>query len=153
MHPDRFLADHENVRHDLEHPSSPRTWLGYVAEACSRRFASLATGRSRCSPATTFSQWRHRGKALLSFGEARDAALRKWMETNYFLPNSMVDRNHPRTTEENRATIAQKFGVLDLAPVVSEPFRQWVLEDAFIAGRPAWEQVGAQMTTDVAPTR
>jgi mannitol-1-phosphate/altronate dehydrogenase len=34
-------------------------------------------------------------KALLSFGEARDAALRKWMETNITFPNSMVDRITP----------------------------------------------------------
>jgi mannitol 2-dehydrogenase len=147
----RFLADHSDIRHDLEHHASPRTWLGYVAEACSRRmqlgrgpFTLLSCDNVQANGATA-------RKALLSFGEARDAALRKWMEANISFPNSMVDRITPRTTEENRATIAQKFGVLDLAPVVSEPFRQWVLEDAFIAGRPAWEQVGAQMTTDVAP--
>ncbi|MGO9336010.1 MAG: mannitol dehydrogenase family protein [Terracidiphilus sp.] len=147
----RFLADHEDVRRDLEHPEFPGTWLGYVAEASNRR---MRLGRS---PFTLLScdNLQANGEtartALLSFAGARSTALQKWMETNISFPNSMVDRITPRTTDDNRATIANKFGVLDLSPVVSEPFRQWVLEDAFIAGRPAWELVGAQMTTDVAP--
>jgi len=88
--------------------------------------------------------------ALLAYADARGAALRRWIETNITFPCSMVDRITPRTSEENRAAIADMFGVLDLAPVVSEPFRQWVLEDVFAAGRPQWERVGAQITGDVA---
>jgi mannitol 2-dehydrogenase len=147
----RFLADHPEVRHDLEHPGHPRTWVGYVAEACEQRrklgrapFTLLSCDNLQANGAAART-------ALLSFAEARGATLRKWIETNVTFPSSMVDRITPRTTEENRAAISDQFGVLDLAPVVSEPFRQWVLEDAFVAGRPEWEQVGAQITTDVAP--
>ena len=147
----RFLYDHEDIRHDLEHPDRPRTWLGYVAEACEWRmklgrapFTLLSCDNLQANGAAART-------ALLSFAEARGTTLRKWIETNVTFPNSMVDRITPRTTEENCAKIADKFGVLDLAPVVSEPFRQWVIEDAFAAGRPAWEKVGAQITTDVAP--
>jgi mannitol 2-dehydrogenase len=147
----RFLADHENIRHDLEHPDSPRTWLGYVAEAANRRMKTGAAPFTLLSCDNLQANGAAARKALLSFGEMRSATLRKWMETNISFPNSMVDRITPRTTDENRATITEKFGVIDLAPVVSEPFRQWVLEDEFAAGRPAWELVGAQMTTDVAP--
>jgi mannitol 2-dehydrogenase len=147
----RFLADHENILHDLEHPGNPRTWLGYVAEAADRRMKSIAASFTLLSCDNLRANGAAARKALLSFGEMRSVPLRKWMETNISFPNSMVDRITPRTTDENRATITEKFGVLDLAPVVSEPFRQWVLEDEFVAGRPAWELVGAQMTTDVAP--
>ena len=147
----RFVDDHEEVRHDLEHPATPRTWLGYVAEAASRRmkrgggpFTLLSCDNLQANGATA-------RKALLSFAEARGAGLRRWMETNISFPNSMVDRITPRTTEENRAAIASNFGVLDLVPVVSEPFRQWVLEDAFAAERPAWERAGALLTSDVSP--
>ncbi len=146
----RFLADHDDVRHDLEHPDCPRTWLGYVTEASYRRmqlgrppFTLLSCDNLQANGATA-------RNALLSFAGARSTVLQKWMETNISFPNSMVDRITPRTTEDNRAQIVNKFGVLDLSPVVSEPFRQWVLEDAFVTGRPAWELVGAQMTTDVA---
>ncbi len=147
----RFLDDDKDIRHDLEQPRSPKTWLGYVAEAANRR---MQLGRA---PFTLLSCDNLQGngatarKALLSFAEARSGALRKWIEANTSFPNSMVDRITPRTTDENRATIADKYGVLDQTPVVSEPFRQWVLEDTFAAGRPAWELAGVQMTTDVAP--
>jgi len=41
--------------------------------------------------------------------------------------------------------------VHDAAPVVHEPFKQWVIEDDFAAGRPSWERAGAQLVADVAP--
>jgi mannitol 2-dehydrogenase len=63
----------------------------------------------------------------------------------------MVDRITPRTTHADREIVAREFGVADQALVVSEPFRQWVLEDTFAMGRPAWELVGVQLTSDVAP--
>jgi len=147
----RFLSDHEEIRHDLEDPGRPRTWLGYLAGACERR---MSLGRA---PFTLLScdNLQANGaiarKALLTFADARNPALRRWIEANVSFPNSMVDRITPRTTESDRARIRERFGVADLAPVVAEPFRQWVLEDSFAAGRPAWELAGAQMTGDVAP--
>ncbi|XNM69703.1 hypothetical protein ACLK1Y_24310 [Escherichia coli] len=29
--------------------------------------------------------------------------------------------------------------------IACEPFRQWVIEDNFVTGRPEWEKVGAQL--------
>jgi mannitol 2-dehydrogenase len=43
------------------------------------------------------------------------------------------------------------WGIDDDVPVVAEPFRQWVVEDAFPAGRPSWEDVGVQVVPDVRP--
>ena len=34
---------------------------------------------------------------------------------------------------------------------MTEPFTQWVIEDHFPAGRPAFETVGAQLVEDVEP--
>ncbi len=147
----RFLADHEEIRHDLKHPGRPITWLGYVAEAAQRRmrlgsgpFTVLSCDNLQSNGATARA-------ALLAFADARCGALRKWIEENVSFPNSMVDRITPHTTDENRAAIEHNFGVIDLSPVVSEPFRQWVIEDEFVAGRPAFERVGAQFAADVAP--
>jgi len=147
----RFLADHEDIRHDLEHPANPRTWLGFVAEAAERRMKTGSGPFTLLSCDNLQSNGATARIALLAFAEARSAALCKWIEENISFPNSMVDRITPRTTDENRAAIEHNFGVIDLSPVVSEPFRQWVLEDEFLAGRPAFERVGAQITTDVAP--
>jgi fructuronate reductase len=66
-------------------------------------------------------------------------------------PASMVDRIVPATTEADREEAARLLGVRDEALVVAEPFVQWVIEDDFAAGRPAWDQAGAVLTDDVAP--
>jgi fructuronate reductase/mannitol 2-dehydrogenase len=63
----------------------------------------------------------------------------------------MVDRITPVTAEADIAMLADRFGVIDRWPVFSEKFTQWVIEDDFTAGRPAWEEVGAQFVADVAP--
>ena len=39
----------------------------------------------------------------------------------------------------------------DRAPVICEPFIQWIIEDNFRTDRPAWESGGAQFVSDVAP--
>ncbi len=66
-------------------------------------------------------------------------------------PNAMVDRITPMTSTAHREALAREHGVEDAWPVVCEPFVQWVLEDRFVAGRPAWEKVGVQFTEDVTP--
>jgi fructuronate reductase len=63
----------------------------------------------------------------------------------------MVDRIVPATTEADVADNDAVLGLHDAAPVVHEPFKQWVIEDDFVAGRPAWERTGAQLVDDVAP--
>lgn len=70
-----------------------------------------------------------------NFASAHTAALRR-------VRLSEVEQTHQ---------VARKFGVIDEALVVSEPFRQWVIEDTFAAGRPVWDLVGVQLTSDVAP--
>lgn len=49
------------------------------------------------------------------------------------------------------ATLRGALGVADDVPVPCEPFRQWVIEDRFPTGRPAWETAGAQLVDDVEP--
>ena len=71
---------------------------------------------------------------------ASTAALRGWIEEHCTFPNSMVDRITPVTAEADRDWLREARGIDDGWPVVAEPFRQWVMEDAFAAGRPAWER-------------
>jgi fructuronate reductase len=63
----------------------------------------------------------------------------------------MVDRIVPATTDADRARIARQLGMEDAWPVMTEPFRQWVIEDRFPGGRPAWEKFGVTMVEDVGP--
>jgi fructuronate reductase len=77
--------------------------------------------------------------------------LAEWIAANVAFPCTMVDRITPATTDDDRARIAATLGARDDGAVVTEPFTQWVIEDAFAAGRPAWERAGAIMTDDVRP--
>lgn len=82
---------------------------------------------------------------------AEGAPLGEWIEQRVTFPSSMVDRIVPATTQADRDEALAVLGVVDEALVVAEPFRQWVIEDDFAAGRPAWDRAGADLVTDVAP--
>jgi D-arabinitol 4-dehydrogenase len=82
---------------------------------------------------------------------AGDQTLARWVEAHTTSPNAMVDRITPRPTPDVAERVKAATGWADAAPVMGESFIQWVIEDRFIAGRPAWEQVGVEMVASVAP--
>lgn len=87
--------------------------------------------------------------AVVGLAGIKDPALADWIAANVAFPNGMVDRITPATGPRERA-MAAAFGLGDdPVPVTCEPFRQWVLEDNFPAGRPAWEKVGVTLTPHV----
>ena len=86
--------------------------------------------------------------AVVGLARLSDPALADWIKANVAFPNGMVDRITPATGPRERE-MAQAFGLNDPVPVTCEPFRQWVLEDNFPAGRPALEQVGVTFTSHV----
>jgi mannitol 2-dehydrogenase len=88
-------------------------------------------------------------EAITRVCEARSKELVRFIETACTFPNSMVDRITPQTTDDDRAWLREEIGLDDGWPVVAEPFRQWVLEDTFAAGRPRYEDVGALFTDRV----
>jgi mannitol 2-dehydrogenase len=146
-----FDDRHPDIVHDLARPEDPICSFGYLAAAFDLR-------RQRGLPPFTImscDNLQQNGdtmkRMMLAFAELRDKKLWRWLAANGSFPNSMVDRITPATTEEHRTMIRTDFGVDDAWPVVTEPFRQWVIEDHFPNGRPAWERVGVQMTSDVLP--
>jgi D-arabinitol 4-dehydrogenase len=80
-----------------------------------------------------------------------DDALARWVEVNTSSPNAMVDRITPRPTADVAERVQAATGWADGAAVMAESFIQWVIEDRFVAGRPAWEQVGVEMVESVEP--
>lgn len=97
---------------------------------------------------------RHNGDrsraGLLQFIELiGDTALRDWVQTHTTSPNAMVDRITPRPTSDVRERVKAATGVDDPAALMGESFIQWVIEDRFAAGRPAWEKVGVEMVQSV----
>ncbi|MCL4168854.1 UNVERIFIED_CONTAM: hypothetical protein GTU68_066738, partial [Idotea baltica] len=77
--------------------------------------------------------------------------LLKWVEENTSAPNSMVDRITPRPTPDVAERVFAATGEKDGAALMGETFIQWVIEDDFIAGRPAWQDVDVAMVKDVMP--
>lgn len=63
----------------------------------------------------------------------------------------MVDRIVPAMTPEQFDVIKDQIGFADPCGVVCEDFRQWVIEDNFVAGRPDWDKAGAMFVSDVLP--
>ncbi len=147
----RFNPGHPALQADLLVPHAPGSSLGILAEALDRR-------RVRGLPAFTIQSCDNlqgnghiTQSVVLGYAALRDSALHDWIAANVAFPNSMVDRITPATTPADVQTVADRFGIDDAWPVVTEPFRQWVIEDTFSNGRPAWERVGAQIVADVAP--
>jgi fructuronate reductase len=64
---------------------------------------------------------------------------------------TMVDRITPAATKADLDTVSSASGFTDSAPVVTEPFSEWVLSGRFPAGRPRWEDAGARFVPDVMP--
>ena len=145
----KFMLDNPAIQYDLQHPQNPTTTFGYVAEGLRRR---RAAGNG---PITILScdNLQHNGntarKAFTTFIQSQDAGLAAWVEENVTFPNSMVDRITPATRANDIERLNLKNGTNDKAPVYCEDFIQWVIEDNFIAGRPAWERVGVEFTDDV----
>jgi mannitol 2-dehydrogenase len=146
-----FDVNHPTIQHDLQHPETPMGTFGFLTAALEQR------RKKGLSPFTVLSCDNLQGNGaiarsmLTAFAELRDPILANWITKNVTFPNSMVDRITPMTTELDRASITQQFGIEDASPVVAEPFIQWVIENSFCAGRPDWEIVGVQMTHDVHP--
>jgi D-arabinitol 4-dehydrogenase len=97
---------------------------------------------------------RHNGarsrSGLLQFIEALgDSDLLQWVQTHTTSPNAMVDRITPRPTPDVAERVKAATGQDDPAALMAESFIQWVIEDRFIAGRPAWERVGVEMVDSV----
>lgn len=146
-----FDATSESIAHDLLNPGAPRTALGYLVAALARRRAAGTRPFTVLSCDNIQGNGEVARRALTGFAALLDAELSDWIADNVAFPNSMVDRITPVTTDDDRAHVATVYGVTDAWPVVCESFSQWVIEDRFPAGRPAFEEVGAELTHDVAP--
>jgi len=149
--PDGFDARHPDIVHDLEHPDEPTCSFGIIMAALERRRRCGLAAFTLMSCDNIPGNGNVLRRNLAAFAELKDPGLARWMTAHCTFPNSMVDRITPKTLDEDRALIGERYGLDDRWPVVTERFSQWVVEDAFANGRPAWAKVGVQLTSDVAP--
>ena len=136
------------IRADAARPDAPGTAFGAIIAALRlRRGAGV-------QPFTVMSCDNLPGNgyvtrnAVTGLARLSDPSLADWIAAQVAFPNGMVDRITPATGPRERG-MARSFGLNDPVPVTCEPFRQWVLEDNFPAGRPAFEAVGVTLTPHV----
>ncbi|WP_202302972.1 mannitol dehydrogenase family protein [Dryocola clanedunensis] len=144
-------AANERIMHDLQNPAEPHSAPGILVEALNRR-------RERGLPPFTVLSCDNipdNGhvvrNAVIGMAEKRSQPLADWIREHVTFPSTMVDRIVPAATEESLQEITDVLGVEDPCAISGEPFIQWVIEDNFVAGRPAWEVAGVEMVDDVMP--
>ena len=149
----KFDVNDPQIQYDIKNiDGTPKTVYGMLVKALKhRRDEGL-------EPLTVLScdNLPHNGdvvrSVLLGIASEVDADLATWVKDNVACPNNMVDRITPRTTDENREHIKQKYGYEDSWPIFCEPFTQWVLEDSFPQGRPQLELLDSvTFVDDVSP--
>ncbi|WHO77736.1 mannitol dehydrogenase family protein [Rhizobium leguminosarum] len=141
--------NHADVAADLANRHAPRGVIGYLVEGLSRRRAKGIAPFTPLSCDNLPSNGAVLKRLVLDFAERVDPSLRQWIEANVPFPSTMVDRITPASTEVTYQDAERLTGRQDLAAIETEPFTQWVIEDDFANGRPAWEKAGALMVTDV----
>ncbi|WP_017995634.1 mannitol dehydrogenase family protein [Rhizobium leguminosarum] len=141
--------NHADVAADLANRHAPRGVIGYLVEGLSRRRAKGIAPFTPLSCDNLPSNGAVLKRLVLDFAERVDPSLRQWIEANVPFPSTMVDRITPASTEATYQDAERLTGRQDLAAIETEPFTQWVIEDDFANGRPAWDKAGALMVTDV----
>jgi fructuronate reductase len=142
---------HPDVVHDLQNPHLPRSAPGFILEALRRRRIARVPPFTILTCDNLPSNGRTVKRVLTRFAELSDPAFGRFVADEVSCPSTMVDRIVPATSDEDRRRIREELGLSDAWPVVTERFTQWVIEDQFPQGRPAWENAGAEFVTDVEP--
>lgn len=147
----KFDPQHPAIARDAANPQDPTSVFGLILAGLARRKAK------GLAPYTVMScdNVPHNGvvtrNAVAGLARLFDPALADWVIAHVAFPNAMVDRITPATSDRERQLVQDVYGVTDNWPVFCEEFKQWVVEDHFPTGRPAWEKVGAQFVADVTP--
>lgn len=128
-----------------------RTIYGFVAAGFARRKAAGLPGLTLLSCDNLADNGRQLRLLMRAYLQATDPALADWFDAQCRCPGTMIDRIVPAMKAEDRAWVAEHFGMADEAAIITEPFTQWVIEDDFAGPRPRWEAVGAQLVADVRP--
>jgi mannitol 2-dehydrogenase len=146
----RFRPDDE-LRADAAGSGSPSTAWGYLVAALERRRAAGLPAFTVLSCDNVPDNGAATRSAVLGVARLRSPDLAAWIAESASFPGSMVDRITPTTDDATRELVAERFGIVDRSPVVTEPFTQWVVEDDFCNGRPPFERVGVELVDDVTP--
>ncbi|QCJ00032.1 mannitol dehydrogenase family protein [Agrobacterium larrymoorei] len=142
---------HPSIAADLANPHAPVGAVGFLVEGLARRRENGLPPYTVLCCDNLPSNGHVVRRLVLEMAERRDPDLAHWIAENGKFPCSMVDRIVPAAANESRARAKALLGVDDTLSIETEPFMQWVIEDDFVSGRPAWEAGGAVFAEAVEP--
>ncbi|MGI9399829.1 MAG: mannitol dehydrogenase family protein [Rhizobiaceae bacterium] len=146
-----FDVSNGEIAKDIANRETPSTVFGIIIAALANRRQNGIAPFTVMSCDNLPENGHVARQAILGLAGAMSGDMGKWISGNVAFPNGMVDCITPATGEREIDLVRHEFDIVDTAPVVCEPFRQWVLEDNFSNGRPALETVGVEFVNDVAP--
>lgn len=128
------------IAHDLA--AGPSSALAMLAHGLSRRTAPVTV--ISCDNISANGRKLHAG--VRDYSTAAGLSL----TANISFPDTMVDRITPVITDAVQYEIEDRVGRPDVAPVLTEAFSEWIIEDDFAGPRPNWEKAGVEIVPDVA---
>ena len=143
--------DHPDIVHDIAHPDAPRSLPGLILAAIRRRRAAGLAPFSVMSCDNMPENGHVTRNVIVQLAQHQDEALADYIQQHITFPSTMVDRIVPAMTDSAFEQLSARLGSADPVAVEAEPFFQWVIEDNFVSGRPAWENAGAELVNDVLP--
>ncbi|MGK3136757.1 mannitol dehydrogenase family protein [Pantoea trifolii] len=147
----KLNPDHPDIVHDLANPTEPRSLPGLILAAIIRRRERNLPPFSVMSCDNMPENGHVTRNVITQLAERHSAELAEYIQAHITFPSTMVDRIVPAMTDTAFDALAERLGSRDPVAVEAEPFFQWVIEDNFVNGRPAWENAGAELVSDVLP--
>ncbi|MEL0622471.1 mannitol dehydrogenase family protein [Marinomonas arenicola] len=144
-------GNNELILEDLKHPETPRSAIGIICEALRLRKTLALPAFTVMSCDNIPENGRKTKTAVVEYAELIDPELASWIAQEVTFPSTMVDRIVPAMSDASFDQIEQETGLSDAFGLISETFKQWVIEDQFCSGRPNWHLSGAMMVDDVLP--
>lgn len=142
----------QDIQHDLAHPNTPVSMPGYLVLACQQRMQSEHSEQSQLSIISCDNlpeNGRIIESVVLALASKVSSELVTWIQKNVTFCSSMVDRIVPSVSDQDIQEQAVKLGYLDHGLIITEPFKQWVIEDNFCTPRPDWESAGVMLVNNV----
>lgn len=147
-----LLIDNPLISHDIEHPEHPKSAIGIIVAALAIRKEKSMLAFTVMSCDNCPENGKRTRSSVIQLSRLLNPKLADWIQENVCFPSTMVDRIVPAQNEKEAQQINGALGLKDNCGIVCESFRQWVIEDHFSLGRPAWDSIdGATFVKDVAP--
>lgn len=146
-----LAEENADIQHDIAHPTSPVSMPGYIVAACVMRMNKVKENNklSIVSCDNLPENGEVTRKVVSDLAAKISPELVAWIETNVSFSSSMVDRIVPAVTEQNKASMCAKLGMVDEAMIETEIFKQWVIEDNFCTPIPDWQSAGVLIVDKV----